>query len=355
MQAKNPNFKMNFIKRGSVWNVFFRLAGRQFSLSTGETDLAKAQVQGARIFLTHVARGETGEIKTVEEAIQLYWRWHAEPSPKKKPQWETAHKYEVCLRRVCALLKITELGGLAQAAPGITARSLGVKESNYNSLVRLSAALFRRDFLIWAESIGKKLSNPFLGHVPKVPLQKQFVAPPKSFVKSLNASAEKELERNELLTFKLCLGAGLRVGEATHQTWANILERSILVEHTSARRTKSGKSREVPVSASLIASLEAHRGLPDNYVVADVSPPKLSKHGQPLRRADRVTKRLREWLKAKGVKDKRPTHWLRKVFASTVTKQDDIHTASKWLGHSSVVVTERVYSGVAEDLFAAVI
>lgn len=355
MKAKNPNFKMNFIKRGSIWNVFFRLAGRQYSLSTGETDLAKAQVQGARIFLAHVARGETGEIKTVEEAIQLYWRWHAEPGPTKKPLWETAHKYEICLRKVCALLKITELGALAQAAPGITAKSLGVTESNYNSLIRLSAALFRRDFLIWAESAGKKLTNPFLGHVPNVPLPKQFVAPKQSFVRSLNASAEQELERNELLVFKLCLGAGLRVSEATHQTWANIYDNYIRIEHSSARRTKSGKSRDVPVSPSLIACLEAHRGLPNNYVIADVAPPKFSKHGRPLSRADRVTKRLREWLKAKGVKDKRPTHWLRKVFASTVTKQEDLHTASKWLGHSSIAVTERVYSGVAEGVFAAVV
>lgn len=346
---------MNFIKRGTIWNVFFRLAGRQYSLSTGETDLAKAQVQGARIFLAHVARGETGEIKTVEEVIQLYWRWHAEPTGAKKPLWETAHKYEVCLRRVCALLKITDLGPLALAAPTISAKSLGVEESNYNALVRLSAALFRRDFLAWAESIGKKLANPFAGHVPKVPRQKQFVAPSESFVRSLNVSAERELGRNELLVFKLCLGAGLRVGEATHQTWANILERSVWIEHSSAHRTKSGESREVPVSASLLACLEKHRGLPNHYVIADIFPPKLSKHGKPLRRADRSTKRLRKWLKEKGVKDKRPIHWLRKVFGSTVTQQWDIYTASKWLGHSSVVVTEQVYAGVAEDRFAAVI
>lgn len=355
MKAKNPNFKMNFIKRGDIWNVFFRLAGRQFSLSTGETDLAAAQIQGARIFLAHVDRGSTGEIKTIQAAIDLYWRWHAEPLKVKKPEWETAHKYEVCLKKVCALLKITELGALAQAAPKITSQSLGVTESNYVSLVRQAASLFSRNFLGWAETHGKKLTNPFAGHIPPVPLQKQFVAPPSDFARSLNADAERELDRNELLVFKLCLGGGLRVGEATHLTWANVLERSIMVEHSSSWRTKSKKSREVPVSPSLIAFLETHRGLPGNYVVADIKPPKLSKYGRPLRRADRVTRRLRAWLKAKCIKDKRRTHWLRKVFASTVTKQHDLYTASKWLGHSSIVVTERVYSGVASDKFAAVV
>lgn len=346
---------MNFFKRGSIWNVFFRVAGQQVSRSTGESDQDKARIQGARIFLAHIERGETGEVKAIEEAIKLYWKWHGEPSKVRKPQWETAHKYEICLRKVCALLKITELGPLAQIAPRITAKSLGVTESNYISLIRQSASIFRRDFLIWAESNGKKISNPFLGHVPNAPTQKQFVAPPNSFVQSLKADAERELDQNELLLFKMCLGGGLRSGEATHQKWRNILERSIFVEHSSERHTKSGKSREIPVSPALIAALEFHRGLPDNYVIADVMPPKISKHGKPLRRADRVTKRLRAWLKAKDVKDKRPIHWLRKVFASTVTQQFDIHVASKWLGHSSIAVTERVYAGVASGRFANVI
>jgi len=356
VKARNPNFKMNFIKRGAVWNVFFRIDGRQYSLSTSQTDLSAAQIQGARIFLAHVEKCRGGgDVRDVADAIELYWRWHEAPGEGKKPSWNSAHKYEVCLREVASLLGVTRLADLAQIASGLSARRLGVSESNFVSLVRQAAALFNRRFLAWAKRAGKELANPFAGHVPPTPKPKQFVAPSAVQVKALNAAAECELQGNELLLFKACLGAGMRVGEATHIKWADVLERSIWIESTSEHKTKNGKSREVPVSASLIAFFESYRGIPTNYVITDVTPPRTSKYGRPLRRAERTARRLITWLKSKGVRDKRPIHWLRKVFASRVTEQHDIHVASKWLGHSSVKVTEQVYAGVASDKFAEVI
>lgn len=346
---------MNFMRRGSKWYVFFRIAGKQFSLSTGESDIEAARIQGARIFLAHVEREHSGEVTSVDDSIELYWRWHGHPTGSNKPQASSARKYEGCLRRVCALVGAKDIPSLAKAATTMTAGNLGVTESNFTSLVRQAAGMFNREFLKWAESVGKRLSNPFAGCVPPVPLQKQFIAPPTAKILALNAAAELGLARNELLLFKLCLGAGLRIGEATHLTWANVLERSIFVESTSMRKTKSGKSREIPVSSTLLQFLELHRGLPNHYVVADEAPPKESKYGRPLRRCDRAVKRLSKWLKHHGVTDPRPQHWLRKVFASVVTDQHGIHVASRWLGHSSIAITERVYSGVASDLHAAVV
>jgi integrase len=145
------------------------------------------------------------------------------------------------------------------------------------------------------------------------------------------------------------------VGEACHLKWKAVGDRSITVESSSDWSTKSGKSREVPVGVGLIAFLDSFRSLPDDYIVADITPPRPSKYGKPLRRAEKSARRLCGWLHDKGITDKRPIHYLRKVFASVVTAQHDIHTASKWLGHSSVVVTERVYSGIADDKYAAVI
>ncbi len=356
VKAKNPNFKMNFIKRGSVWNVFFRINGRQFNLSTYETDLDAARIQGARIFLAQVEKGFSGgSVREVNEAIELYWRWHATPGEGKKPSWSSAHKYEVCLLEITKLLNVTNLGELAREASTLTARRLGITESNFVSLVRQAAALFNKRFLAWATKVGKELANPFAGNVPRTPKPKQFIAPPVAQVIALNADAERELDRNELLLFKACLGAGARVGEATHLKWADVRERWISIESTSDHRTKNGESREVPVSPTLLRFFESHRGIPSNYIIQDITPPRISKHGRPLRRAERSARRLVRWLQLKGIKDKRPIHWLRKVFASTVTEQHDIHTASKWLGHSSVRVTEQVYAGVASDKFAAVI
>lgn len=349
---------MNLFKRGTVFNVFFRLGGRQVNRSTGETDLDLARIQAARIYLAAVDRAAECDVKTIDEVIELYWRWHRTRGPEapgRRPTFVTAHAYENKLRQLCSVLKIKTPSELAQVAPDITAAKLNMSESSYISTVRQAAGMFNLRFLAWAKTIGRKISNPLVGYIPPPPLQRQFLAPADAYIRRLNAAAEAELQRNELLAFKLCLGAGLRIGEATHLKWKNVTSRSIVVESTSEKRTKNCESREIPVSQTLIAVLEKHRGLPEDYVIADAGPSKPSKYGRPHRRSDRVSKRLIRWLRKQGVTAKQPIHFLRKIFASTVTRRHDIYTASKWLGHSSVVVTERVYAAVAEDKFADVV
>ena len=58
----------------------------------------------------------------------------------------------------------------------------------------------------------------------------------------------------------------------------------------------------------------------------------------------RLAKWLRLKLEAEGIK--KPNHWLRKVFGSFVAVEHGMLASSRALGHSTIVVTEKVYVGL---------
>jgi hypothetical protein len=71
-----------------------------------------------------------------------------------------------------------------------------------------------------------------------------------------------------------------------------------------------------------------------------------------------VHKRLSARLKTTGITHDRPMHFLRKVFGSVVATRHGLFTACNYLGHSSVIVTEKHYAALLEkpvvDLMADV-
>jgi len=353
---------MNLIKRGNVYNVFFRLHGRQYSLSTHETEIEPARIQAARIYLSHVDRGHAVAVNGLPEVVAHYWLWHASApvnNRDSRPALGTARNYVNCLLRLCDKAKVKGVAELQQIAPLLKASMLGIEEGAYVPLVRNAASLFNLRFLAWSASRGVDLVNPLTGFIPPVILQRQFVPSAPGFLTGLDTAAKLELRDqgfiNEYLLFRLTLGAGVRVQEGCHIKWKDITPQSVVMETTSDHHGKSRKGREIPVSPGFLQELEQYRSIPSNFVIADVTPPKESKYGRPPRRADRVVKRLTKWLRVHGVDLRNPNHWLRKSFGSEVTEAHSIFVASKWLGHSSVVTTERTYAGVGAHKFADVI
>lgn len=77
-----------------------------------------------------------------------------------------------------------------------------------------------------------------------------------------------------------------------------------------------------------------------------------------LRRGYKVLKRLSAWLKSRGITYGRPVHFLRKVFGSVVATRHGLFAARDYLGHSSVLVTEKHYAALLDrpvvDLMADV-
>src|ERR1700690_554802 len=105
---------------------------------------------------------------------------------------------------------------------------------------------------------------------------------------------------------------------------------------------KNTKSRFVPLPASVVAELQAIGG-DGSFLLADAERPK-GKNEVGLKRGCRVPKRLSAWLKTMGITHGRPVHFLRKVFGSVVATRHGLFTARDYLGHSSVLVTDKHYA-----------
>jgi hypothetical protein len=76
------------------------------------------------------------------------------------------------------------------------------------------------------------------------------------------------------------------------------------------------------------------------------------------KRGYRVLKRLSAWLRTQGIMANHPIHYLRIIFGSVVATRHGLFAAREYLGHSSVVVTEKHYAALLEkpvvDLMAEV-
>jgi len=66
--------------------------------------------------------------------------------------------------------------------------------------------------------------------------------------------------------------------------------------------------------------------------------------------AKEVHQTLCEWLKAQGVTDTKPVHYLRKCYGSLAVGDHGICVASKLLGHSNITLTASTYAGQVDQL-----
>jgi integrase len=147
----------------------------------------------------------------------------------------------------------------------------------------------------------------------------------------------------------LVLNTGLRRGEALGLTWAAIdLARSMI--HVHAATSKSGQSRDIPITADLRRLLETwHEQQKPTDVRSHVFQ---AAEGERLQSIGRQT-----WLDlmaAAKIKDFR-FHDLRHDYASRLVMAGvDLYSVSKLLGHSNVEMTQR-YAHLAPDYLRAAV
>ncbi|NVB39585.1 tyrosine-type recombinase/integrase [Pseudenhygromyxa sp. WMMC2535] len=160
----------------------------------------------------------------------------------------------------------------------------------------------------------------------------------------LIAASESEPEWQGMIV--LALRTGLRLGEPRALQWGDIdLARGRMLVQRSVTRgvigtPKSGKSRDMPLGASVVQALQRHRHLRGPWVFCQEDGNMLSK-GQtkwPLRRAQRKAGILElGW------------HDLRHSFAShLVMRGVPLKAVQELLGHQSIDITMR-YAHLAES------
>lgn len=366
---------MTLHRRGRVWNVAFRIAGRQVQLSTGATKRSEAQIRGAQLLLERAseqiagpARSELSDQRrtdaTIDEVLSLYAEWLESPPAlyePRKPRERTARVYANRLNQISTLTRSTRISQLRARSGLFTASQLGVTEANVVPLIRGAASIFSERALRFFASRGLEIENPFLGAIPPVIPAKRFRPPRREFLEKLMGDARSDLQRDRpvaYLLIYLALNAGLRQQEAAHLRECDLLDgdlqTALRVYTGTDYSNKTATFRDVPVSAEVIQELRrfcASSGHSESWLLQDLAEPYVkSKTAVPAQRACRAARHASRWLKLHGVPSRNPLHYLRKCFASYVAMKHGIYTASKWLGHSSVIQTEKVYAGVQDGL-----
>lgn len=280
-----------------------------------------------------------------------------------KPENATAYRspaFAAWRERVDAipLSKITPGAVRAWRDARIAARSANPVEKraatvSADATIRMARSIFAKRIL--AAGLGAKVQLPsplpFAG-VTVGGSTKRFSE--RIDVAQLFAAARAELETDSPEVFRalcLCLLAGLRRSEADRLGWAQLdLDGATLsVERTEYFEPKSEESaRQVeldPVAVEILRRAKSDD--PDPVFVLKGSAPKPQTTAAPVYRANaapwRTWDKLAAWLAAKGIKDGKPIHVLRKLAGSLVFSAHGLEQARGFLGHASVITTSNSY------------
>lgn len=373
-----------FIPEGRTqYYVFFRIrdpnkeVSRQVNRSCGTSIYAEAVAKAAGIFAEEVGRsrglvrpmapaapGTASSVvqksdPSIDEILRLYDEWLRSARPgEHRPLMASAQTSKNRLRQLCRLLEVCTVGELSAAMVGLTPEKIGVTPGNFIPLLRNAAGPFRLAVMRFYAERGLSFATPF-PVLPAVQRRARFAPPTAEFINKLKLEAEEELlgDPRVYLLYLLAFGAGLRVQEATHVWWEDVVADGIWVRNDIIHRTKSNRDRFIPVGSGLIAKLNRHRRTPNDWVIADGAgggrnPDKIAK-----KRGERAAYHLAQWLQKKlgPCAGRNPVHYLRKVFGSVVARDHGIYTASRFLGHSSIKVTEEVYVGLISGAVANVV
>lgn len=142
----------------------------------------------------------------------------------------------------------------------------------------------------------------------------------------------KDTDRNMYLMYALAYGLGLRSSEIKRAKWEDLMLDGVGNRVIAIHNPKSGGKIQYrpcdPAWWDEIVSLKSEHDL-----IVPVQ-------------EDKVTRDFPQFLRREcGIKDKFPAHRLRKFCGHRTMQGNDIFAASRVLGHSSVEMTSRIYSG----------
>ncbi|MDQ8201405.1 tyrosine-type recombinase/integrase [Pelagicoccus sp. SDUM812003] len=220
--------------------------------------------------------------------------------------------------------------------------------STINGLIRAYKAVFR------AEQIEK---FAYLDLPEKIPGASLRLLREPSYrykggidAQALLDKADSELRETNVEAYKvllLTLVCGLRRTEADLLLWSSFdfSQSCIHVTATEYYQLKSKSSEGVTYFSEEVCRFfqECFAGRSGEFVLESKRPPLRHKVTYQYHRAEKAQEELIAWLRANGVKSRKPIHSLRKEFGSLINEAYGIHTASSALRHSTVTVTESHY------------
>ena len=239
-------------------------------------------------------------------------------------------------------------------------------ERSAASYMRCARSLFTADVLVVLKV--KLPPNPFAGVKLKDPGAQRYHSDVNPEWLPVCADREmREKHPEQYLALFLCLWAGLRRKEADLLLWeqVNLKQGQIHVRRTAYFEPKTEESqRVIDLSPEAVEVLRTFKkGSESEFVLKGAEPRPGSTYD--YYRCDCTWRDLHEWLRSKGVRQKKAIHALRKESGSLIASHFGIEAARQHLGHRDIRTTSSHYVekkkrievslplGTAQDLGAA--
>jgi integrase len=301
--------------------------------ATGSWDVAAEELRGKQVL-------KKGESPTFEQMKELYSEFVAQSASPVRPVTFVTNVN--ALRRLMVRLR-------AEVVAEINTDRINFKKVNRQTVVgeiRHAKAIFKKTALKFYSKKGVKVHNPF-SEMELGKLVRQPYTPLPADVRRRIWDEARELGPIEGLIVVLAMGIGLRKNEIdkARLSWIRMMDghATFTVQEEEDFKPKSGARRTIQITTILAEEIFRLREKTspssfDSYLVAG--------YGRSNTRKDKSYRRINEWLKSMGVKEKQPLHSMRKEFGSNVFSQYGVGVASKLLGHADVKLTMDTYAGL---------
>jgi integrase len=347
----------NLVNRGGTWYLRKRWEGGQPMVSLRTSKKANAKTKANR-FLTILEESKSwetavedlkgkkilrkGEDPTIESIETLYREFMGQSV---NPVKEETIKHNIqCLKRMMAECGAKTVARIDCEKFRFTAEN----RSNLTAQIRAARSVFKVAALHFYKKKGFALENPF-GRMERHSEKPQPYIPLSAATRSAIWKECRDLEPESAMIVLLALGCGLRRNEIDKARKSWLCENDgmtvLTVQNESDFEPKSRISRNIPVSQALADEILRIR----KSLKPKSNDPYLIPTKQPTKAKLRLNCRFRKvskWLTDKGIPETKSVHALRKEFGSLVATKHGIFTASTYLGHSSVVITQESYGSL---------
>jgi len=316
-----------------AWQVYSRRDGRKVYLGSRATEReAMELIEDHRVTLRQIARGElppeVDRRRTLDDALDS---WMKQCKLRSKEAY--SDRLDLYIRPRLggvALVQVTA-SMVADLQTELVDRKLG--PATVNSATRTLSSAFR--YFIRSKWVKE---NPVRAVAEIESRPRQY-----SWFRSRDEQERLIATCNEPLRTIVAtlLMTGMRVGEALHLEWSDVdLDlRLITIQRGKHGTTKSGRIRTIPINDGLLPVLKAWRL--QKGAAALVFP----SHRAPVRQPSSVYIPFKKALKRAGLDTSLRVHDCRHTYASHYLREGgNIFRLCKYLGHSSVLVTEKFYA-----------
>ncbi len=373
------------------WHVRIAAVGRRGWFNLGTANQAAAAIKARDIYLSLVASGWEATLAKFKPGAQpnadvcTLGEFLADVAKRSHLKPMTVRRYAVKLRKMVADLAKVDAGAKGKAKHakfdhvngGHAAwlakvdsqpldvlspesvngwRNSYVSKSGNDPVSRKSAERSAASYLRCARSLFapdvlavlqvKLPPNPFAGVKLKDPGPTRYHSDVNPEWLLACAGRELRTDRPQLyLALFLCLWAGLRRKEADLLTWEQIdfEDGRILIRRTPYFEPKTEESqRAIDLAPDAVDVLRAFKKGSSSEFVLEGSEPNVGAT-YDCYRCDCMWRDLIDWLKGKGVRQRKAIHTLRKESGSLIASAFGIEAARQHLGHRDIRTTSAHY------------